>query len=41
MNNNDGISEIDDYQTTKRKSEFGSIGTFIQNHCKRASNYGA
>jgi len=38
LNNDDDVSEMGDSQTTKRKAESGSVGTFIQNRRKKTSN---
>ena len=40
LNNDDEISEMGDSQTTKRKAESGSVGTFIQNRRQKTSNSG-
>ena len=40
LHNDDDVSEMDDSQTTKRKAESGSVGTFIQNRRQKTSNSG-
>ena len=36
--NDDDVSEMDDSQTTKRKAESESVGTFIKNRRQKTSN---